>query len=442
MPSSMPRTRLEQLVQGAHLSLQDFVERFHETAIALGEPQAHTSVRQTKRWLSGETEMPHPLACRVLVHWWREQIGVLLGPPAGPVAVPVTGSLNVEDLLMTTGRESAEHARDTASAIDPSVIENLQADAVRLARSYFTAAPYELLHDLIGLRDVVYQQLNRTNKPRQKSDLYLIAGETCGLLSSVAFDLGQPDSAEELARATFTYAQVIDHRSLAAWARALTMSVLLWTGRHRDVIKVATAAADQAPTGTARARLLAVRGRALAHLGAVAEVTADLTASAAELDVAGDDDLMDDIGGELGFDHSRLALCAGSAYVALRDGERAETEAIAAVRAFARRPPATRWRAGQLAAHVDLAAARAISGDLAGAEDALTVVFALQPDHRTVALTQRLETLSRIVGARPYRGALEAGRIVDAVAEFTARALPSTPPVPRLAPVIDLPIVP
>lgn len=416
-----PRCRLEQLAHVEHLTLSDFCARFTRAGAEIGE-KAHVSPRQAKRWLAGDGGQPRPQACRVLEHWWGESVDVLFGRPIDQVSTLVTATL--EELLMTTGRESAEHALDSAAALAPAAMEALHAEAGRLSRAYYTVAPLMLLTELVRLRDTVYAQLDRTHKPRQRAELYLIAGQVCGLLSSVAFDLGHPEIAEELARAAYTYGDVIDHPSLCTWARALTMSVLLWGGRYREVVTVATAAAEQAPIGTPRARLFAVRARALAYLGAGVEVTADLAASADELDRAGSDELMDRVGGELGFDRTRRALCAGAAYVALRDGDRGQVEAEAALESFAAQPESLRWRAGELSARVDLSTARALSGDLAGAEDALSEVFALPAEHRTEALTQRLGNLGRLVGTRPYRGAAEAGRIGEAVIDFTASALP------------------
>jgi hypothetical protein len=46
-----------------------------------------------------------------------------------------------------------------------------------------------MLTDLVRLRDTVYEQVDRTHKPRQQAELYLLAGLVCGLLSSVSFDL-------------------------------------------------------------------------------------------------------------------------------------------------------------------------------------------------------------------------------------------------------------
>lgn len=430
-----PRCRLEQRAQAEHLTVTDFCAHFASVGAKIGE-NAHVSPRQAKRWLAGEG-WPRAQARRVLEHWWREPVAILFGPPADQALAVVTAPL--EELLMATGHESAEHALNSAATLDPAALEALHADARRLARAYYTAAPLVLLGDLLRLRNSVYVQLDRTRKPRQRAELYLTAGQVCGLLSSVAFDLGHPDSAEELARAAFTYGNVIDHPSLCTWARALTMSVLLWGGRYREVITVATAAVELAPAGTPRARLYAVRARALAHLGAGVEVTADLAASADDLDRGRHDEMMDGIGGEFGFDRTRRALCAGAAYVALRYGDRGQAEAEAALESFAAQPEPLRWRAGELSARADLATARALSDDLAGAEAALAEVLALSPDHRTKALSQRLGNLGRLVSTRPYRGAAEAGRIGEAVAEFTAHALPQATATLELPPGRPLP---
>jgi hypothetical protein len=283
--------------------------------------------------------------------------------------------------------------------------------------------PLAQLTNLVRLRDTVYQQLDRTHKPRQQAELYLVAGQICGLLSSVSWDLGHPDVAEEQARAAYTYGQVIDHPSLCAWARALQTTVAFWNGRPRRAADIAASALDRAPLGTASARLHSVHARALAMIGARQEVQAALDAATDELDRAGDDPFLDEIGGELSFDRSRRALCAGASFVALNDGERAESEALAALNLFAEMPEDARWAAGAMGAHVDLATARTLRGDLAGTEDALSLVFATHPDRRTEAISRRLTNLGRILGMTQFQGAIEAVRLSETIEDFTAFSL-------------------
>jgi hypothetical protein len=223
-----PRTRLEQHAQIAHLSVREFVDRFHDAATECGEGKTHISERQAKRWLAGESNLPRPVCCRVLEHWWAEPVSRLFWPPdSGRVAV----FRSEEELIVNAGRESVEHAIKAASALDPSALEHLGDAAQRAARAYYVTPPLVMLTDLVRLRDTVYEQLHRTHKPRQQAELYLLAGQACGLLSSVCWDLGHPEVAEEQARAAHTYGSVIDHPSLCAWARALQATVMFWTAR-------------------------------------------------------------------------------------------------------------------------------------------------------------------------------------------------------------------
>lgn len=428
----MPRTRLEQRVQAARLSVPEFVAEFSASAIAAGE-RASTSVsgRQVKRWLSGESKMPSSAAQRVLEHWWNEPVERLFGPPDNTSA---HARLTEKELIVNAGRESVEHAIEAASALDSSALEHLHAAARNAAHAYFVAPPMQMLTDLVRLRDTVYEQLDRTHKPRQQAELYLVAGQICGLLSSVSWDLGHPEVAEEQARAAFTYGQVIDHPSLCAWARALQTTVAFWNGQPRRAAGIAAGALDSAPVGTARARLLSVHARSLAMIGARDEVQSALNAAADELDRAGNDAFLDETGGELGFDRCRRALCAGASYVALGEGTQAEAEASAAIELFDQLPEHMRWGAGIFGARVDLATACALNGDLAGAQDALSAVFTLDPDRRTEAISRRLANLGRMLGGKQFRGAAEAGVMGEAIEDFTAHSLARVTSRPAITP--------
>ena len=426
--AQVPRTRLEQHAQTAHLSVREFVDRFHAAAIECGEGKAHISERQAKRWLAGESDLPRSVCRRVLEHWWAEPVSRLLGPPDSGVVALNSRSMSEEELIVKAGRESVHHAIKAASALDPSALEHLHDAAQRAARAYYVAPPLAMLTDLVRLRDTVYEQLDRTHKPRQQAELYLLAGLVCGLLSSVSFDLGHPEVAEEQARTSHTYGNVIDHPSLCAWARAQQVSIMFWTDRPRRAASLAATALETAPAGTARARLHSVHARSLALIGARQEVRTALGAAADELQRAGNDPFLDEIGGELGFDHPRRALCAGSSFVALGDGDQAEAEATVALALFGEMPERSRWAAGELGARVDLAAARTLRGDLAGAEDALVPVFELDVERRTEALARRLTSLGCVLSTTRYRDAIEAIRIGDAIEDFTTCSLPHSAP--------------
>lgn len=422
------RTRLEQKLRAARLSQRDVLRRFPEEAARFGEGEIFVSERQLKRWLTGGAPTPRAVACRVLEAWFGEPVERLLGPPDEIATLDGAGG----DVVAEAGRRSVEHAIDAASTLDPSALEHLHAAAQRAAHACLITPPLEMLTDLVQLRDTVYVQLDRTHKPRQQAELYLLAGQVCGLLSSVSFDLGHPGVAEEQARAAHTYGSIIDHPSLCAWARALQVAVAFWSGQPRRAVAVAESALAGAPVGTARVRLHAVRARALALIGARDEVGVELATGIDQLDLVGRDDFLDGIGGELAFDRSRHALCASSAYVALTDGERAETAATEALEIFAGLDEHQRWGSGAVSAAVDLGTARTLRGDLAGTETALDGVFALPTAERTEGVSQRLLGLGRILGSSRYRGAVEATRLGESIESFTATSLAHTTARPAI----------
>lgn len=412
-----PRTRLEQLAWQKRLPLPAFLLEFSAQAELIGR-KLDVSRSQAKRWLSGAPGIPRAESQLVLESWFQEPVEQLLGPPRVQHR-----SINESELAVTAGRESVSHAIAAAAALDPSVLEHLRAAAEYAARAYYVTAPLEMLADLVALRDTVYTQLDRTHKPLQKAELYLVAGQVCGLLSSVSWDLGQLGASAEQARAAHTYGSVIDHPSLQAWARALQVTTMFWSGHPRSAVTTAARAIEVAPSGTAKARLHSVHARSLAMIGARGEVYAELAAASDELDRAGNDSFLDEIGGELAFDRARRGLCAGASFVALSDGDQAEREAEDAVVLFAAIPEEERWAAGAISARVDLGAARALRGDLAGAQHALIPVFTLAPARRTEAIAQRLYLLARTLGTNHYSGSAEARELGESIEIFNSTSL-------------------
>lgn len=412
------RTRLEQRAVAEHLSVREFCAAYHEAGKQLGEA-VYVSDTQVKRWFRGKCGLPRGVACRVLEHWWGESVNALFG---APLQQPVTSEQDDAQLLTATAREASHHAISAAARLEGSALEQLHADVCRAARSYFTAAPRDLLHELVQLQRVVRDQFDRTRKPHQHIELYLVLGQVSGLMSSLSWALGNLDAAQRHARAAHTYGQVIDHPSLCAWTRALQVTATFWSGQPAHAVELATAALDFAPAGTARARLQSVRARALALIGSRDEAHIALQDAADELTRPRVDALLDGTGGELGFSPARQALCASTAHVVLGDPSNAERDAATALTRFATLPEVDQWPAGVVGAHIDLATARTMRGDIAGAEQALNPVFELQPSRRTAALTHRLTYLGRTLSARQLRGSAEQIRISERIAEFGKRA--------------------
>ncbi|MBO0882494.1 MAG: hypothetical protein J2P17_19610 [Mycobacterium sp.] len=426
--AEQPRTRLEQIMKSRDLGPTEFEREFNRRATQLGVDTS-VSTSTLHRWVTG-AEKPRSASRKVLEAWFEEPVTVLLGRPH---TAPARTTMSVEEMIVTSGRESAEHAFETAaSSLDSVAVEHLQGQVEQAARRFNTTATLAMLPELVALRDRVYQQLDRTNKPRQMTDLYLIAGQICGLIAAASLDLGYADSAEDQARAALTYGRFIEHPSLQGWARALLATVAYWSGRPRKAIEYASDGLTVATAATVRAQLHCLNARALGQVGARDEVAHHLHVAVDELDRAGGDPLFDEVGGEMQFDRLRYSVCAASAYLALGEGEFAETASSDALGMFVRGSEENRF--GVLAARTDLATARTLCGDLAGAQDAIEPVLGIDSTRRTERLTQRAVALGRLLGATRFRGAAEARGLGEALEGFTQASLPRALPRPALPP--------
>ena len=147
-------------------------------------------------------------------------------------------------------------------------------------------------------------------------------------MAAASYDLGQPDAANEQARAAFTYGQVIDHDTLQAWARATLSMIALRSGRPHDGATHARSGLEFVTTGDTAVRLHALAGRCWALAGATTEATEAMQqADEAREHDGGVDEFADDIGGEFVFSPARQALCGGATHLALGNPTEAAEQA-------------------------------------------------------------------------------------------------------------------
>jgi hypothetical protein len=275
-------------------------------------------------------------------------------------------------------------------------------------------------------RDLTYRMLERTRRPTQVSDLYLIAGQLSGLMAGISFDLGHSDAAAEQARAALIYGQVIDHGTLRAWARATLSMIAFWSGRPSEGVVHAQAGLEDVTTGDTAIRLHAVAARSWALSGNREETFSALRAAEDVRSEGRDgDDLADGLGGEFVFGRERQELSAGAALLALDQHADAARHAEAAVGLFDQMLAEQRWTSGLHGARIDLATAHTLALDLDAATDALAATMALGPEHRTERVMVRMRALRQHVSAARYRGSLHASRFADEIEEFLLTGTPS-----------------
>lgn len=351
----------------------------------------------------------------------------LSAQPAGPIGQGVEW-----DLVMNAAHESSEHAAAFESAsVGPNALEQIGEDILRIARAYVHASPLPLLGELVRVRNRAYWLLDRTRNPAQQRDLYLAAGQACGLLASASFDLGYPHAAAQQARAARAYGQIIESRELSAWADGMLACIEMWAGRPQQALLLADRGLTASPDGTCRVRLWSIAARAAALQGDEQRAVDAIMASKRARDTrATPTGLHDGVGGEFGFSLARQTFCNGSAYLKLGRPEDALTECGQAVELYAQAAAEDRWYAAEAGARTDVAAAHLLQGDLEGAREAVSHVLSLQSDKRVEGVVRRLGELREVLAGPGFRGK-EARAFMDEIEQFTAasavQALPALP---------------
>lgn len=434
------RTRLESLIRAGDRTIEEWCLEFDRSAHDIGE-RTSLSARQLQRWMAGEVDSARPAARRVAAHIWGMDFAALLARPDAPVARPLPGlvsghhdrkgvpSSTWKTVTSMAAYESSDHAMSVSGEVNAASVEHVRGEVRRLSEQFADRPPLLLLAEARHVRNLAYAALDRTRRPSQTADLYLAAGQLCGLMSVASFDLAVWDAASEQARAAYVYADLVDHDGLRTWARGTQAAIEYWTGRPRAALVHVEAGLALGTTSVGQARLRAIEARALAQLGGDRDLTyrAISEADDAQQAATGADELYDVIGGEFGWGPSRHAACVSTALLAIGDSAGAAGRARIALELLDADPSAGHVRER---AHIDLAAADLAMGDLDAAVVDLEPVWSVPAVQRRHGLTDRLLDLSRMLTAPTVRNSPPAMTLRDRIEVFTtearARALPPT----------------
>jgi hypothetical protein len=327
----------------------------------------------------------------------------------------------LEEVTIMAAHESSRHAAASDGNVSASVVEQIQTEVWRLARGYASTPPLRMLAEARHARDLAYTALDRTRRPAQTKELYLAAGQLCGLMAVASFDLAVWDAASEQARAAHVYAELVDHVGLRAWSRGTQALIAYWTGRPRQALVHVEAGLDRIPAGAAEARLRSIEARAWACIGGDPRRVTDALggADAALSDNQGGDELHDEIGGEFGWGPSRHAACASTALLAVGDVAGSVDRARQALTLITDDPSA-----GLVSerAYVDLAAAELALGNLDAAEQVLAPVWEMPVAQRRHSITDRLAQTARTLSGQQWHRDHQASALRDRIETFNAEA--------------------
>lgn len=320
-----------------------------------------------------------------------------------------------------TVHESSDHAeRAERRDVGEATLEQLHADVTRLSGAFMTDDPFPVFREMRRVRNRMYAVLERQVWPRDQAELYFLLAATNALMSAGADDLGYRSAAEELARAGWAYAVVIDHRPAMAFLR-LHLSRLSYPQRPRQSRDLATSALEYLAEGPTAAYAHLMYGRAMANLGD-ADAARRAIATASEVREREYHDELLEIGGEFDLSRASQHYLGGTALLEVPSAEAdaiSELEQAAALYAAGPGPGETHGFGMRALTQIDLATARLRLGELDAAADALATVLALASSQRIAALPERLEQVRAELSRPRYRSSTIGGRLAQQIEDFS-----------------------
>ena len=342
-------------------------------------------------------------------------------PPAGVayrwMHEPDPGDPTVEREVLMAAHEGSHHAEGAERRdIGEATLEQLRADVANVAQNYVIGEPFPLFKEMHRVRSRIYTVLDRRLWPRDTTTLYFLLGGLNGLMSQAAQDLGYPQAAQELVRAGWAYATIIDHWPLMGFLRSRAASISYWRGQPRRAQEFALDGLRHAPEGPGAARLHLLHAQAAAEIGD-AQGTSEAAEAAREAGEQTGDDLQDEFGGQFRFTASKQAYLAGSALTGLSGNEAAAIAQLrSAIALFETGPADERSYGCEAIARINLALAQLRGGDLDAVD--LEAVLTLPTDRRIDALAQRLRVVRSELAKPGYQGSVGASDLDERIEDF------------------------
>jgi tetratricopeptide (TPR) repeat protein len=386
-PLSMPLLPVRLVGMSEHEAIR---ELRHAMSARHGNGQApHT-------WNPGEaTEpVPYPLT----------KISSGPEPPVGIIAQPL------RDEVSATVSESQAILSDLSKAdVDPIYLEQAFADADDLARIYSWTSPREVFTKARALQRRIQLELKRNRNPRQMTDLYRISALALGVLAYTTLDLGDSAGAAKLVRSAIFCAERAGDSELGAWGYGTLSLISRFDRRYADAVLYAEKGLQQYTLGgSALARLYSNAAESYSNLGNRDEVAKYLRLS--EEAIERELPLASTPSGIFYFPRAKVHYYAGSSLLQLSDSDSArsaEDHALSAVEQFHGGPENIRSYNDELVAHVHVARARLLSGQIDGVLPALQTVLSSPTEYRSSWHTHFLMRLMAETNRGLYKGSAE-----------------------------------
>ena len=330
-------------------------------------------------------------------------------------------SFAVEREVLMAAHEGGDHAEQYEQpGIGDVTFEQIRADVTRLAQLSDTGEPFSVFLTMRQLRQRIYRLLDRGLWPREQTNLHFLLGCLNGLMGIAANRLGYPDAAEELIRAGWAYAQMIDHRPLGGQLRQQLSSVVYLRGRYQESSDLAVSGLEYVSDGPEAAHLHLNHARAAASMADIdtARQAVRNAHEARERDYT--DDLLE-MGGEYAVSRATHHYLAGSALARMGGTQDQAADELERAMSLYDQGPGDgeqHWFGGKPLAGIDLAVVRLRSGALDGAVPALEPVLSIPPSQRIADFTMQLGAVREELAAPIFRGSIRARQLGEQIEDF------------------------
>ena len=327
------------------------------------------------------------------------------------------------DPVVATGITGvADGSADTN--VDDGVLEQMSADVAELARRELTDPPATVFSRLLGARDDVFALIAGRQQPRHTTGLYKIAGQLCGLLAVVTFDLGHPHAAATQARTALHCAEMAGYTPLRAFVRRVQSNMAYWEGRYDEAAALVESALPDATSGTALLGLASGQARIHAARRQPSEVSRTLALAA-----SAPTERTPEEPGIFGFDTWSAAYYASEAHYTLGGTDDLNAAVGWAHTALDELTAESQPKALYLAtARFVLASAHLRQGDLdAVGEHLAPVLRSTHAEYRTATIINRAQSLNTLLAQRTDLTSPTLATLRDDLTEFCTHPAPTPP---------------
>lgn len=341
---------------------------------------------------------------------------------AGDSDSAVARQLLVEREVLMAAHDGSERAEQAEQrGIGDITLEQFRADVTRLSRDYMTGDPLPLFREMRRVQGRMHDVLDRRIWPKDATELYFLLGCINSLMACVAADLGYPVAAEELSRAGWAYAVVIDQRPLMAKLRLDLAGLCYWSGRFGNAADLASHGLGYLSGGPTGVQLHLKYALAVARLGDLDSARLAIAAASKARDLPYSDDLTA-VGGEFDLSQASAHYLVGAVLIEIPGASAeaaAELEQAAKLYAAGPGPGETHGYGMAALASVHLAQAHLSAGALDAATAALETVLDLPASRRIDPIPQGLARVRAALARPTYRGSAQARELDDRIEVFS-----------------------